>query len=107
MKESQDIKYYLIITIVLEGYLNKVMDAAKRAGSNGGTVIKGRSLRNSNSGKILGFEIEPEKEIVLTVVEEKNKAKIMEEITKEVGIKTPGMGICFSMPIDNALGFKS
>ena len=35
-------KYHLILTIVMEGYLNQVMTAAKRVGASGGTVIKGR-----------------------------------------------------------------
>lgn len=97
-------KYHLILTIVMEGYLNQVMTAAKRVGASGGTVIKGRGLANLNPGKILGFNIEPERDIVLTIVEEGMKNKVMEEITKEVGIKTPGRGVCISLPIDSAVG---
>ena len=97
-------KYHLILTIVMEGYLNQVMTAAKRVGASGGTVIKGRGLANLNPGKILGFNIEPERDIVLTIVEENMKNKVMEEITKEVGIKTPGRGVCISLPIDSAVG---
>ena len=70
----------------MEGYLEQVMAAAKRAGGNGGTVIKGRGLANVMPTKILGFNIEPERELVLNVVLEKDKNKVMEEISKEVGI---------------------
>jgi len=105
MKELE-IKYHLIITIVFEGYLNQVMTAAKRAGANGGTVIKGRGLAHKQASKILGFNIEPEREVVLTIVDESIKTKVMEEITKEVGIKTPGKGICISLPVDQAVGFN-
>lgn len=107
MDITTETKYHLVITIVMDGYLNNVMNAAKRAGATGGTVIKGRGLGNINPAKILGFNIEPEREIVLTIVEEKIKTKVMEEITKEVGIKTPGKGICISLPIDQAIGFRS
>lgn len=105
MKEDNN-KYHLIITIVMDGYLEQVMAAAKRAGCSGGTVIKGRSLMNMVPTKILGFNIEPEKEIVLNIVEESNKNKIMEEISKEVGIKTPGKGVCISLPISSAIGLN-
>lgn len=98
-------KYHLIITIVAEGYLEQVMTSAKKAGTNGGTVIKGRSLSNKK-GKILGFNIEPERDIILNIVPEKDKTKVMEEITKEVGIKTDGKGICLSLPVDEILGFE-
>lgn len=99
-------KYHLIITIVLEGHLEQVMSAAKRMGAQGGTVIKGRGLGNKNSVKLFGFEIEPGREVVLNVVDHEIKNKVMEEITKTVGIKTPGKGICISLPVDSAIGIN-
>lgn len=101
---NEDKKYQLIITIVMEGYIENVMAAAKRAGASGGTVIKGRGLGNKIPTKILGFNIEPEKDIVLNIVREEDKNKVMEEITKDVGIKTPGKGICLSLPVDSTVG---
>lgn len=103
MENKNDFQYHLIVTIVSEGYLEQVMSAVKRAGAAGGTAIKGRGLSNMNS-RILGFNIEPEKDIVLNVVLEKDKTRVMEEITKAVGIKTPGKGVCVSLPVDNAIG---
>ena len=97
-------KYHLIITIVYEGYLEKVMTAAKRAGCNGGTVMKGRSLSDVIPTKILGFNIEQERDVVLNIVEDKDKTKVMEEISKDCGIKTTGKGICFSIPIEATMG---
>ena len=99
-------KYHLVITIVMEGYLEQVMAAAKRAGATGGTVIKGRGLGNVIPTKILGFNIEPEKDIVLNIVPETDKTKVMEAITKEVGIKTKGKGVCISLPVDDAVGIE-
>jgi len=100
-------KYHLILTIVLEGHLEQVMSAAKRVGAQGGTVIKGRGLGNKEAEKLFGFQIEPGREIVLNVVEESIKNKVMEEITKVVGIKTPGRGIVLSLPVDNAIGIDN
>jgi len=103
MNES---KYHLIITIVLEGNLELVMTAAKKRGATGGTVIRGRGLGNKEALKLFGFEIEPGREVILNVVEEKIKNVVMEEITKEVGIKTPGKGVCLSIPVDNIIGIN-
>ena len=100
MKEEKN-NYHLIITIVMA-----IGMAAKRAGGNGGTVIKGRGLANVMPTKILGFNIEPERELVLNVVLEKDKNKVMEEISKEVGIKTPGKGVCFALPISSVEGLS-
>lgn len=105
MEQENSVKYHLVITIVSEGYLEQVMSAAKRAGSSGGTALKGRGLSDNRPAKILGFNIEPEKDIVLNIVTDKDKKKVMEEITKEVGIKTRGKGVCISVPVDDAVGF--
>lgn len=99
-------KYHLIVTIVLEGHLEQVMNAAKKAGATGGTVIRGRGLGNKEAVKFLGLELEPERDVVLNIVDEKIKKEVMEEITKAVGIKTKGKGVCISLPIDAAIGIK-
>lgn len=99
-------KYHLIFTIIQEGFFEKVMDIAKSHGASGGTLINGRGLGNKEVTKFLGFAIEPEKDIVLMVVDEKHKNSIMEAITDNFGIKTAGRGICFSVPVDNAIGLE-
>lgn len=106
VKVKKEKKHHLIITIALEGHLEQVMNAAKRAGASGGTVIRGRGLGNKEAFKLFGFEIEPGRELILNVVEEEIKNKVMEEITKEVGIKTEGKGICIALPVDSVIGFK-
>lgn len=103
--DSKD-KYHLIVTIVLEGHLEQVMTAAKKAGATGGTVIRGRGLGNKEAIKFLGLELEPERDVVLNIVEEKIKKEVMEEITKVAGIKTKGKGVCIALPIDSAIGIK-
>ena len=97
-------KHHLIITIVLEGYLEQAISAAKKVGAPGGTVIRGRGLGNEEAVKLFGFEIEPGRELILNVVSDEIKNAVMEEITKTVGIKTPSRGICISIPVDNVIG---
>lgn len=96
--------YHLVLSIVQEGYAEKVMNIAKKNGANGGTLIKGRGLGSKNSFKFFNMTIEPEKDIVLIVVDNENKNKIMEAILTKTGIKTEGKGICISLPIDNTIG---
>jgi len=102
--QKSDKKYSLIMTIVSEGHLEDVMTSAKKAGGRGGTSIKGRGLGITKKTKVLGFNIEPEKDIVLNIVKSDDRTKIMEEITKNVGIKTDGKGICLSLPIEEFVG---
>lgn len=102
--EKSDKKHSLIMTIVSEGHLEDVMTSAKKAGSSGGTAIKGRGLGFIKTTKVLGFNIEPEKDIVLNIVKSEDRTKVMEEITKNVGVKTEGKGICLSLPIEEFVG---
>lgn len=102
MKDNKN--YHLIVSIVQEGYADKVMSVAKKNGANGGTLIKGRGLGSKNSFKFFNMTIEPEKDIVLIVCDNDSKNKIMEAILEKTGIKTEGKGICLSLPIDNTIG---
>lgn len=101
---KQDKEYELIVLIVSEGYSDIAMDAAKRVGANGGTLINGIGLGSSEATKFLGITIEPEKDVVLVITEKEEKKKVMEEMTKEVGLSHEGRGICFSIPVDNVVG---
>ena len=80
------------------------MEAAKRKGAGGGTLISGVGLGSSEATKILGITIEPEKDVVLILTEKDQKRDVMEEVTESVGLATEGRGICFSMPVDNVVG---
>lgn len=97
--------HHLIVTIVSEGFSEKVMDSAKKAGAFGGTLINGRSIYQTNSKRqFLGFSIEPEKDVILIVAEENKTSNIMDAIVKDTGLKTEGGGIIFSLPITDAIG---
>ncbi len=103
-KMTKKENYHLIITITEEGYSEKVMTVAKKIGASGGTVIKGSGLGNKEAVKFLGFSIEPEKDITLIVTPNNIRINMMNAITKETGLNTNGKGVCFSLPIDKAIG---
>ena len=97
---------HLIVTIVNQGYAEKVMNEAKKGGATGGTTISGRGLSDVKAVKFLNIAIEPEKDIVLILVPVDKKNDIMNLIVDNCGIKTPGAGICFSLPVDNVVGLN-
>lgn len=104
--EMKEINNHLIITIVNQGYAEKVMTEAKKAGATGGTTINGRGLGDGKVIKFLNISIEPEKDIVLTLVPNDKKSDIMNAIVDGCGLKTPGAGICFSLPVDQVVGLS-
>ena len=104
--KMEDGNQHLIVTIVNQGYAEKVMNEAKKSGATGGTTISGRGLENEKAIKFLNIAIEPEKDIVLILTSSEKKNNIMNAIVENCGLKTPGAGICFSLPVDNVAGIS-
>ena len=94
----------VIFCIVNAGFSDAVMDAAKEFGARGGTVIHARGTANSEAEKLYQITVQPEKEIVMILVPAKIKDTILHALYRAVGLKTPGQGIAFSMPVDAAIG---
>ena len=99
-------KHEVIICIVNSGFSEAVMDAARELGARGGTVIRGRGTANAEAEKLYGIAIQPEKEIVMILVDSAIKNDILHALYKAVGLQTPGQGIAFSMPVDAAVGLS-
>ena len=100
-------EYEVIFCIVNAGFSDAVMDAAKEFGARGGTVIRARGTANSESEKLFGITVQPEKEIVMILVNSDIKNDILHSLYRSVGLNTPGQGIAFSLPVDNVVGLSS
>lgn len=102
--EMPETKYELIVTIVNRGGFEAVKKAAKEAGARGGTLLHGLGLGGEEAAKFLGISIQPEKDIILIVVERDERGAVMQNILNGAGILTEYRGICFSLPVESALG---
>lgn len=105
--EMSDAKHELIVTIVNRGGFEAVKEAAKAAGARGGTLLHGLGLGGEEAAKFLGISIQPEKDIVLIVVNKEDREQVMQNILDAAGILTENRGICFSLPVDSALGLAN
>ena len=101
-----EFKHEVIFCIVNAGFGDAVMDAAKEYGARGGTVIHARGTANSEVEKKFEIAVQPEKEIVMILVPTELKDDILHGLYRAVGLKTPGQGIAFSMPVDAAVGLS-
>ena len=96
----------MIMCIVNAGYYDEVMKVAKEQGARGGTVISARGTANPEAEKFFNIAVQPEKDIVLIVVPSEIKENLMKALYTEVGLDSPGQGIAFSLPIDDAVGLS-
>jgi len=97
-------KISLIVTIVRQGWGDKVLEASMKAGAEGGTIMIGRGVGMHEKQKILGIPIEPEKEIVLSVTYPDKKEAILKEIVRAAELEKPGAGIAFVVPVEKVVG---
>lgn len=96
--------YDLVVTVINQGYTDLIMDAARKVGAPGGTVIHARGIGHEEVEKFLGISIQSEKEIVFMVVPSDRKQAVMQAISQEAGLKTPGRGLVISLPVSHAIG---
>lgn len=93
--------YKLIVTIVSKGKAEKVVDISHMAGAEGGTILYGRGTAVR---LLLGISIEPEKEIVLTLIEKDKAQAVLDAIVKKVDLNEPHKGIAFMLSLDQVVG---
>lgn len=96
----------LIITIIDRGFANDVMDAAKAAGAIGGTILHARGAGIHETETFLGVTIQPEKDLVMNLVPRNIRVAVIRAICEKAGLKQPGKGICFSIPVNEVAGMS-
>ncbi len=94
----------LIVTIVRKGWGSTALEASVAAGARGGTLLGGRGAGINEKEKIFGLSIEPEKEILLTLVPSERTDAILEAIVQAVDLNDVGRGIAFVLPVDKVVG---
>ncbi len=99
-------KHDVIFCIVNNGYSETVMETAKSFGAGGGTVIHARGTANGEAERLYKITVQPEKEIVMILVNSEIKDNILHALYRSVGLNTPGQGIAFSMPVDAVVGLN-
>lgn len=96
--------YNTVIAVVDKGRAEKVIDAATEAGARGATIVNARGSGLHETSKIFAIEIEPEKELVLMVVEEAITEAVCENINNRLEIEKPGKGVLFVHRVNKAYG---
>ena len=78
-------KHEVILCIVNTGFSEVVMAAAKDAGARGGTILNARGTANKEAESFFKIAIQPEKEIVMILVDAKIKDAVLQHF-KDLGI---------------------
>lgn len=104
-KEGRSHALKLIIAIVQRGKADAVVSAAIRAGAPAATVVFGRGQGIRERLGPLGIAIQPEKEVILIVLEEYLADQVLAAAVQAGQLDKPGVGFAFVVPVDQAVGF--
>ena len=98
--------FKLIIALVEDTVTDKVMDAARKSGATGATVInnaRGEGLEKSKT--FLGLSLETQRDVLLFLVEEHLSRQILETVCQGGRFEErPGTGIAFQIDVEDAGG---
>jgi len=101
-----DKRYEAVFCVVNAGFADAAMDAARRAGAGGGTILKGRGSAGREAQEKFNIAIQPEKELLMLLVPEEIKDNVLRALYDGVGLATAGQGIAFSLPVERTLGLS-
>ena len=100
--------FKLLIAFVEDEKTKAVMDAARKAGATGATIInhaRGEGLQPAKT--FFGLELETQRDVLLLLVEEHLSRRILEEIERAGQFdEEPGTGMAVQIDIEDALGVR-
>ncbi len=97
----------LIISIANRGFSDLVMEAARKAGAAGGTILHARGSAADKAEKFFGITIQPEKELVLIVAARPISRSIMAAIDEAAGVHTEARAVSFTLPVSGIAGMNT
>ena len=102
-----EFKHEVILCIIHSGFSDAVMDAARKGGARGGTILKAKGTGADYARKFFGVSITEEKEIVYVVARKEDRDGIMRAVMDDAGATSEARGAVFSLPVDSVAGVQS
>ena len=102
-------KFKLIIALVTDEKTETVLEAGRREGATGCTVITAARGEGLNPPKtFFGLTLEGQRDVLLFLVEAHLSRRILEAIAKDGRFDDePGAGVAFQVDIEDAIGLSS
>ena len=98
------IRFKLLVAIVPQGRCSPIVEAAKRAGAEGATIVRGRGTGVHEGARFLGLPIEPEKDVLLVLVPVDVAEAVLDAMVEAGELDQPGHGIVFLLDVPRVAG---
>lgn len=96
--------YKKISVIVDLGLSEDVIEAAREGGARGGTILHGHGSATEEHAKLFGFQIVPEKEMVIILAPDNIVEAVIKSINRRLNLQEAGNGILYVEPVSDTRG---
>jgi nitrogen regulatory protein P-II 1 len=100
-------QFQLIVVLVKPHISDPVVNAVKKSGGTGATIIPARGTGVHEAKSFFGLSIEDRTDVLLFLVEEHCVPKLLETIRTAGRFDQPGTGIAFVLPVSQVAGLES
>ena len=100
-------QFKLIMAFVKPAITDHVVDAMKKAGATGATIIPARGTGIHEAKSFFGLSIEDQTDIIVFLVEEHVVENLLQVIQTAGKFDEPGTGIALVIPVDHIAGLDS
>lgn len=96
--------YKLVAAILPKGSTGQVLDAAREAGAEGGTILLARGTGVNEARTFLGLSVSSERELLLVLVEREKAGAVLDTVVGAGRLDEPARGIAFVLSVDEVKG---
>ncbi len=100
-------KFKIVFAPVKTHKTDAIVDAAKKAGATGATIIPSRGTGMHEAKTVFGLTLEDQTDIVMFLLEEHLVKTILEAVKVAGEFDKPGTGIAFVLPVEQVIGLES
>ena len=100
-------EFKIIFASVKTDITDDVVDAAKKAGATGATIIAASGTGIREAKTFFGLSLEAQTDIIFFLLESRRVDKVLKVIGDVGRFDKPGTGIAFVMPVDQVIGLES
>jgi nitrogen regulatory protein P-II 1 len=100
-------RFKVILASVKQEISDRIVDAGKKAGATGATVIPARGTGIREAKTFFGLSLEAQTDIIMFLVEEHVVQDILTAIGEAGQFQKPGTGIAFVLPVEHVIGLES
>lgn len=96
-----------IVAMLKPDLSDKVVEAAKKVGATGATIIPASGTGVREAKTFFGLSLDIRTEVILFLVNQANLNPVLEAIREAGKFHEPGTGIAFVLPVEAVAGLES